>query len=97
MAEELNRWFFERGNAYGQQAHKKMLYNSKHQGNTMTYHLIHVRMAIINTHTHTHTQITNVGQGKKKSRKKKMEHFYPSANISWWSHCRKQYRGFSKD
>ena len=66
MAEELNRWFFERGNAYGQQAHKKMLYNSKHQGNTMTYHLIHVRMAIINTHTHTHTQITNVGKGKKK-------------------------------
>ena len=50
-----------------------MLNNSKHQGNTMTYHLIHVRMAI--TKQNKTPQIRNVGKVKKG--RKKMKHFCP--------------------
>ena len=82
MAEELNRWFFERGNAYGQQAHKKMLYNSKHQGNTMTYHLIHVRMDI---------------SKKNKNVEQRIPSFTVGGNVNWYSHYGKQYEGFSKN
>ena len=36
--EELNRYFFQRGNADGQQAHQKMLDITNHQGNANQNH-----------------------------------------------------------
>ena len=37
-AEEMNRHFFQRGNAGGQQVHEKMLKTANHQGNAHQNH-----------------------------------------------------------
>ena len=54
--EELNRHFFQRENADGQQAHQKMLDITNHQGNANQNHneipVIPVRMAIIKKKAH---------------------------------------------
>ena len=57
--EELNRHFFQRENADGQQAHQKMLGITNHQGNANQNHneipVIPVRMPIIKKKKGTQT------------------------------------------
>ena len=51
MGRRTRQTFFQRGNAYGRQAHEEILNITSRQGNThqttMKYHLTSARMAVI--------------------------------------------------
>ena len=89
-AVDLNRHLFQRGNAGVQTAREKMFNIANHQRNaeqkhTLGYHLIPVRMAIIQKNTNN-------------TRWEDMEKRAPvGGNVNWYGHCGKQCGSFSKN
>ena len=85
----MNRHFFQRENADGQQANEKMLNISTHQGNAtenhMRYHLMPIRMLTIKL-----IQIANLGEDMDK----RESSYTVGGNVNWCSYCGKQYGGF---
>ena len=90
MGRRPKQTFPQRRNIDGQQAHKKMFNITNYQTNAnQNYNEVPpVRMAIIES-----LQITNAGEGVEK----KKPSYTVGGNISWHSHCEKQYGGSSEN
>ena len=91
MGRRTEQTFFQRGNTDGQQAYENVLNiaNIKEMQikTTMRYHLTPFRMAIIKKDINN-----NVGEDVEK----REPSYTVGGNVSWCSHCGKQYGCFSK-
>ena len=75
----------------GQQAHVKMLNITNHQGNANQNHNEISPHTCQNDYQSKSLQITNVGKDVEKREPSNIV----GVNINWYSHCEKQYGGFS--
>ena len=87
-AEDLNRYFSQKGNADDQQAHEKILSITNHQGSTNSNEISWQtgQMVIIKKNTNNKWWWGSGEKGNPLLRR----------NLNWCSHCGKQYASISK-
>ena len=89
MSRRPKQTFLQRRHTDGQQAHEKMLNITNYWRNATQnhneYHLTPVKMATIKN-----PQTINTGEGMEK----REPSYTVCENVSWYSHCGKQYAGF---